>query len=158
MHVSAKDKATGKENKIVIKAGSGLSDEEIEQMVRDAEENADADREKRELVDAKNQGEALVHQARKSLVDLADKVDDDTKNAVETAATELEEALKGDDKAEIDAKTEALSQVSQKVAEQAYAESNEAPPSEDGKSDSDSGGDDDIVDAEFEEVDDDKKS
>ena len=93
MHVSAKDKATGKENKIVIKAGSGLSDEEIEQMVRDAEENADADREKRELVDVKNQGEALVHQSRKSLIDLGDKVDEETKTAVEAAATDLEEAL-----------------------------------------------------------------
>ncbi len=157
MHVSAKDKATGKENKIVIKAGSGLSDEEIEKMVRDAEVNADADREKRELVDAKNQGESLIHQSRKSLEDLADKVDDATKTAVETAANELEEALKGDDKADIDAKTQALVEVSQKVAEQAYAEAGaagEAPEAAaEGKA-----ADDDIVDAEFEEVDDDKKA
>lgn len=157
MHVSAKDKATGKENKIVIKAGTGLSDEEIEKMVQDAEENADADKEKRELVDAKNQGESLVHQSRKSLIDLADKVDDETKTAVESAATELEEALKGDDKAEIDAKTEALMQVSQKVAEQAYAEANtEGQTAEAGKDTK--ADDDDIVDAEFEEVDDDKKT
>ncbi|MCP4008562.1 MAG: molecular chaperone DnaK [Proteobacteria bacterium] len=157
MHVSAKDKATGKENKIVIKAGSGLSDEEIEQMVRDAEENADADREKRELVDAKNQGEALVHQARKSLTDLADKVDEETKSAVETAATDLEEALKGDDKADIDDKTQALAEVSQKVAEQAYAEAGAEAQAEAGDADA-STADDDIVDAEFEEVDDDKKA
>ncbi len=155
MHVSAKDKATGKENKIVIKAGSGLSDDEIEQMVRDAEENAEADREKRELIDAKNQGEALIHQSKKSLDDLGDKVDDETKAAVESASAELEEALKGEDKAEIDAKTEALGQVSQKVAEQAYAQAAE----EDGADTADSAaGDEDIVDAEFEEMDDDKKA
>jgi len=158
MHVSAKDKATGKENKIVIKAGSGLSDEEIEKMVRDAEENADADREKRELVDAKNQGESLVHQARKSLTDLADKVDDTTKASVETAATELEEALKGDDKADIEAKTQVLSEASQKVAEQAYAEAGAAPEGAEASADAGNAADDDIVDAEFEEVDDDKKA
>ncbi len=157
MHVSAKDKATGKENKIVIKAGSGLSDEEIEQMVRDAEENADADREKRELVDAKNQGEALVHQSKKSLVDLADKVDDETKTAVEAAAADLEEALKGEDKAEIDAKTQALMEVSQKVAEQAYAQADAEGQADAGDAGADAA-DDDIVDAEFEEVDDDKKA
>jgi molecular chaperone DnaK len=157
MHVSAKDKATGKENKIVIKAGSGLSDEEIEQMVRDAEENADADREKRELVDAKNQGEALVHQSKKSLVDLADKVDDETKTAVEAAAADLEEALKGEDKAEIDTKTQALMEVSQKVAEQAYAQADAEGQADAGDAGADAA-DDDIVDAEFEEVDDDKKA
>jgi len=126
-------------------------------MVRDAEENADADREKRELVDAKNQGEALVHQARKSLTDLADKVDEETKTAVETAATDLEEALKGDDKADIDAKTQALAEVSQKVAEQAYADAGAEGQEEAGDADT-STADDDIVDAEFEEVDDDKKA
>jgi molecular chaperone DnaK len=157
MHVSAKDKATGKENKIVIKAGSGLSDEEIEQMVRDAEENADADREKRELVDAKNQGEALVHQSKKSLVDLADKVDDETKTVVEAAAADLEEALKGEDKTDIDAKTQALMEVSQKVAEQAYAQADAEGQADAGDAGADAA-DDDIVDAEFEEVDDDKKA
>jgi len=158
MHVSAKDKATGKENKIVIKAGSGLSDEEIEKMVRDAEENADADREKRELVDAKNQGESLVHQARKSLTDLADKVDDATKTSVETAATELEEALKGDDKADIEAKTQVLMEASQKVSEQAYADAGAAQEGAEASADAGNAADDDIVDAEFEEVDDDKKA
>ncbi|MFT5259495.1 MAG: molecular chaperone DnaK [Saprospiraceae bacterium] len=153
LNVSAKDKATGKENTIVIKAGSGLSDEEIEKMVREAEENADSDREMRELVDAKNQAEGLIHQAKKSLEDLADKVDDDTKTSVEGAISDLEEAVKSEDKAEIDAKTAALAEASQKVAEQAYAEAG-ASDAEAGASE---GGDDDIVDAEFEEMDDDKK-
>ena len=157
MHVSAKDKATGKENKIVIKAGSGLSDTEIEQMVRDAEENADSDREKRELVDAKNQAEALVHQSRKSVSDLGDKVDDEAKTAVEAAATDLEEALNGDDKTDIEAKTQVLSELSQKLAEQAYADAGAEGQAE--AADASTGpADDEIVDAEFEEVDDDKKS
>ncbi len=157
MHVSAKDKATGKENKIKITAGSGLSDTEIERMVREAEENADADKELRELVDARNQGEALIHQAQKSLTDLADKADDSTKSAIEDAAKALEEAIKGDDKADIDAKTQALSEASQKLAEQAYAEQAEAAEGE-AEPESDTANDDDIVDAEFEEVDDDKKT
>ncbi len=154
LNVSAKDKATGKENTIVIKAGSGLSDEEIEKMVREAEENADSDREKRELVDAKNQGEGLMHQAKKSLDDLGDKVDDSTKKAVEVAIADLGESLKTDDKADIDAKTQTLMEASQKVAEQAYAESDAeaGPESPDGGA-----ADDDIVDAEFEEMDDDQK-
>ncbi len=157
MHVSAKDKATGKENKIVIKAGSGLSDTEIEQMVRDAEENADSDREKRELVDTKNQAEALVHQSRKAVSDLGDKVDDEAKTAVEAAATDLEEALKGDDKTDIEAKTQVLSELSQKLAEQAYADAGAEGQAE--AADAGAGSaDDEIVDAEFEEVDDDKKS
>ena len=99
----------------------------------------------------------LVHQARKSLTDLADKVDEETKTAVETAATDLEEALKGDDKADIDAKTQALAEVSQKVAEQAYADAGAEGQAEAGDADT-STADDDIVDAEFEEVDDDKKA
>ncbi|MEE9446462.1 MAG: molecular chaperone DnaK, partial [Arenicellales bacterium] len=159
LNVTAKDKATGKENKVVIKAGSGLSDEEIEQMVRDAEENADADLELRAMVDAKNQGESLVHQAQKSLKDLGDKVDASTVTAVEAAITDLEEALKGDDKADIDAKTESLSEVAQKVAEQAYAEANaegEAPEGEDVVDAEMS--EEEAVDAEFEEVEDDKKA
>ncbi len=154
LHVSAKDKATGKENKIVIKAGSGLSDEEIEKMVREAEENADSDREIRELVDAKNQAEGLIHQSKKSLTDLADKVDDDTKVKVESAIADLEESVKTDDKADIDAKTQVLAEASQKIAEQAYSEA----AAEEGASEAgDANADDDIVDAEFEEMDDDQK-
>ena len=120
LHVSAKDKATGKENKIVIKSSSGLSDEEIGKMVSDAEEHADEDREARELVDARNQGEAMIHGARKSIEELGDKLDGDDKRKLEEAIGELEEALKGDDKASITAKTETLTQASHKLAEQIY--------------------------------------
>jgi molecular chaperone DnaK len=160
MHVTAKDKATGKENKIVIKSSSGLSDDEIDKMVRDAEEHADEDRKMKELVEARNQGDAMLHSVRKSLTDLGDKVDASEKENIEKAADELEEALKGDDKDAITAKTEALATASHKLAEQAYASAEGAQAdagnaSHEGQSKS---GDDDVVDAEFEEVkDDDKK-
>jgi molecular chaperone DnaK len=159
LHVSAKDKATGKENKIVIKSSSGLSDEEIDKMVQDAEEHADEDRQARELVDAKNQGEALVHGIRKSLDELGDKVDESEKSNIESAITELEEELKGDDLESIKAKTESLTQVSHKLAEQMYAQAQDAEqPAGNGADDSSqANGDDDIVDAEFEEVDDEEK-
>ena len=159
LHVSAKDKATGKENKIVIKSSSGLSDEEIDKMVQDAEEHADEDRQARELVDAKNQGEALVHGIRKSLDELGDKVDESEKSSIESAITELEEELKGDDLESIKTKTESLTQVSHKLAEQMYAQAQDAEqPAGNGADDSSqANGDDDIVDAEFEEVDDDEK-
>jgi molecular chaperone DnaK len=163
MHVTAKDKATGKENKIVIKSSSGLNDDEIERMVRDAEEHADDDRKAKELVDARNQGDAMLHSVRKSLSEFGDKVDASDKDAIEQAAAELETALKSDDKAEIESKTEALAQASHKLAEQAYAQSAgaaeggaETGGAETGQS---TGGskDDDVVDAEFEEIKDDKK-
>lgn len=160
MHVTAKDKATGKENKIVIKSSSGLSDEEIENMVRDAEEHADEDRLAKELVDARNQGDAMLHSVRKSLTDLGDKVDASDKENIEKAAGELEEALKGDDKAEIEAKTEALTTASHKLAEQAYAEAGGADTGAEtaGAEQPEAAAGDDVVDAEFEEVkDDDKK-
>ena len=159
MHVTAKDKATGKENKIVIKSSSGLSDDEIENMVRDAEEHADEDRQAKELVDARNQGDAMLHSVRKSLTDLADKIDDSEKESIEKAATELEEALKGDDKAEIEAKTEALTAASHKLAEQAYADAGGAADAGAAEGDQpEAAAGDDVVDAEFEEVkDDDKK-
>jgi molecular chaperone DnaK len=160
MHVTAKDKATGKENKIVIKSSSGLSDEEIEKMVRDAEEHADEDRQAKELVDARNQGDAILHSVRKSLTDLGDKVDASDKENIEKAAAELEEALKSDDKAEIEAKTEALTTASHKLAEQAYAEAGgaEAGAKSAGAEQPEAAAGDDVVDAEFEEVkDDDKK-
>jgi molecular chaperone DnaK len=161
LNVSAKDKATGKENKIVIKSSSGLSDDEIEKMVQDAEEHADEDRKARELVDARNQGEALVHGVRKSLGELGEKVDASEKESIESAVAELEETLKGDDLDEIKSKTENLTQVSHKLAEQMYAEAQTDAGSEDsaGNAEDDSGTPDDVVDAEFEEVDDkDKKS
>ena len=159
MHVTAKDKATGKENKIVIKSSSGLSDDEIDKMVRDAEEHADEDRKAKELVDARNQGDAMLHSVRKSLTDLADKVDASDKENIEKAAAELEESLKGDDKADIEAKTEALATASHKLAEQAYADAggaDAAAESAAGEQPEAAAGDD-VVDAEFEEIKDDKK-
>ena len=125
LHVSAKDKVTGKENKITIKANSGLSEEEIARMVKDAETNAAEDRKKIELVQAKNQGEAAVHSMKKALAEHGDKVPDE-KAAIETAIKELEEALKGDDKPAIEAKTETLMKVSQKLGEKMYADAQAA--------------------------------
>ncbi|MFW2440049.1 MAG: molecular chaperone DnaK [Arenicellales bacterium] len=160
MHVTAKDKATGKENKIVIKSSSGLSESEIEKMVRDAEEHADEDRLAKELVDTRNQGDAMLHSVRKSLTDLGDKVDASDKENIEKAATELEEALKSDDKADIEAKTEALTTASHKLAEQAYADAGGADAGAEAADNDqpEATAGDDVVDAEFEEVkDDDKK-
>ena len=161
LHVSAKDKATGKENKIVIKSSSGLSDEEIERMVQDAEEHADEDRRARELVDARNQAEAMIHGVRKSMEELGDKLDANEKSGIEVAITDLEEAIKGDDKDAIVSRTEALTQASHKMAEQLYAQASEPEGSAGdaaGEGGASTASDDDVVDAEFEEVDDDKKS
>jgi len=153
LNVSAKDKVTGKEQSIVIKASSGLSDEEVEQMVKDAEAHADEDRKFHELVSARNQADALIHSTKKSIADLGDKLAADEKATIETAIAELETAVKGEDKAEIEAKTAALTEVSGKLAEKAYAENAEA-----GSAQADAGAAaDDVVDAEFEEVEDDKK-
>ncbi|MDA7991115.1 MAG: molecular chaperone DnaK [Gammaproteobacteria bacterium] len=169
LHVSAKDKATGKENKIVIKSSSGLSEEEIARMVSDAEEHADDDRKTRELVDARNQGEAMIHGVRKSAGELGDKLDAAEKEKIDAAIAELEAALKGDDKEAIEAKTQALTQAGHKLAEQLYAQQSAggdagAPSGDDdqgatqGKSGQGKSGDD-VVDAEFEEVaDKDKKT
>jgi molecular chaperone DnaK len=154
LHVSARDKATGKENKITIKASSGLSEEEIRRMVKDAEMHADEDRKARELVDARNRLDALVHQVRKSLGELGDKLDAGEKSRIETALREAEEALKNGDKAAVDAKAEALAQASHKLAEKMYADQQAAA----GASSAPQGGgtakgdDTDVVDAEFEEV------
>ncbi len=122
LHVSAKDKATGKENKITIKANSGLSEAEIQQMVKDAELNAADDHKRVELVQARNQGDAMVHSVRKSLTEHGDKLDAGEKDPIEAAIKALEEALKGEDKADIDAKTEALMSASQKLGEKMYAD------------------------------------
>ena len=148
LNVSAKDKATGKEQSIVIKANSGLSDEEVEQMIRDAEANADEDRKFEELATASNQGDQLVHATRKMLTEAGDKVTEEEKTAIEAAVAELEVAVKGDDKAEIDAKVEALSQVSAPVTQKMYAEQAQQG---DATAASDDNADD-VVDAEFEEV------
>lgn len=120
LHVGAKDKGTGKENKITIKANSGLSEAEIEKMVKDAEVNAAEDKKKLELVQARNQGEAMVHSVRKSLSEYGDKIEAAEKSAIEAAAKELEESLKSEDKAQIEARTEALMKASQKLGEQMY--------------------------------------
>ena len=158
LNVSAKDKATGRENKIVIKSSSGLSDAEIAQMVTDAETHAEEDRKARELVDARNQGEAMIHGVRKSISELGDKIEASEKSDIETAVGELETALKGDDVAAIGEKTQALTAVSHKLAEQMYAQANaegddaQAGGDAGGGADAAAKGDDDVVDAEFEEV------
>ena len=155
LNVSAKDKATGKEQSIVIKASSGLSDEEVDKMVKDAEAHAEEDREFHELVDARNQGENLVHSTEKSITELGEKLDADEKTKIEAAIVELKEALATEDKDAIQAKTNSLTEAAEKLAEQAYAENAEAGESaEEGKAKAEA---DDVVDAEFEEVNDDKK-
>ena len=155
LHVSAKDKATGKQQSIVIKANSGLSEEEIQQMVRDAEANAEEDRKFEELVAARNQGDQLVHATRKMVTEAGDKATAEEKAAIETALGELEAAVKGDDKAAIEAKINALSQVTAPLAQKMYAEqAQDATQAGGAKQDKAPG--DDVVDAEFEEVKDNK--
>jgi molecular chaperone DnaK len=155
LNVSAKDKATGKEQSIVIKASSGLSDEEVDKMVKDAEAHAEEDREFHELVDARNQGENLVHSTEKSITELGEKLDTDEKVKIEAAVAELKEALASEDKEAIQEKTNSLNEAAEKLAEQAYAENAEAGASaEEGNAKAEA---DDVVDAEFEEVNDDKK-
>ena len=149
--VSAKDKATGTEQAISIKASGGLEDSEIEQMVQDAETYAEQDKERREKVEARNQAEALVHGAEKSISDLGDKADPALKSEVESAITELKTALEGEDDADIKEKSEALSAVLMKMGEAAYQ--SQQPEGEEGSAQAD---DDGVVDADFEEVDDDK--
>jgi len=159
LNVSAKDKATGKEQSIVIKASSGLSDEEIEAMVRDAEANAEEDRKFEELVQTRNQADGMVHATRKTLEDAADKVEDAERSSIEAAIAEVEEALKNDNKEEIEEKTRKLTEASSALAQRMYAEQAEAAGAQqsDGTGGGDaSGGDPDAVDAEFEEVKDDK--
>jgi molecular chaperone DnaK len=122
LHVGAKDKATGKENKVTIKANSGLTEDEIQSMVRDAEANAEEDKRLKELAEAHNQGDALVHSTRKALTEHGDKLDAGEKEKIEAAIKDLEDVLKGADKAAIDAKMEALSTASQKLGEKVYAD------------------------------------
>ena len=147
MHVSAIDKATGKEQKVEIKAGSGLSDEEIDRMVQDAEAHAEEDRKFHELVTARNNADAMVHATRSSLKELGDKFSEDDRKPIESAIEGVEEAMKGDDKESIESAVtklaEAAQVIHQQAAEEAQAEGEtEAAPA-----------DDDVVDAEFEEVD-----
>lgn len=169
LHVGAKDKATGKENRITIKANSGLSEEEIQRMVKDAEANAEEDRKARELADARNQADALVHSTRKALTEYGDKLESGEKEKIEAAIKELEDAARGGDKTEIDAKVAALSEVSQKLGEKVYADM-QAKAGETGAAGAGAGAgagaaggaheaqpqDDNVVDAEFKEVNDKK--
>ena len=157
LHVGAKDKGTGKENKITIKANSGLSEAEIQQMVKDAELNAAEDKKKVELVQARNQAEAMVHSVKKSLGEHGDKLDAGEKEAIESALKAVEEAAKGEDKADIEAKTEALMTASQKLGEKVYAASQaEAAAAQSAGAEASGGSskaaDDDVVDAEVKEV------
>jgi molecular chaperone DnaK len=162
LHVGAKDKATGKENKITIKANSGLTEEEIQKMVQDAEANAEEDKRLKEVAEAHNQGDALVHSTRKSLAEYGDKLEDGEKEKIEAAIKDLEEALKGSDKAAIDEKSAALSAAAQKLGEKMYADM-QAQQAAAGAAAGDAqsaGADhaeakpaqDDVVDADFKEV------
>lgn len=154
LHVSAKDKDTGKEQQITIKASSGLSDEEVEKMVRDAEAHAEEDRKFEELVQVRNQADALVHATRKQLEDAGEGLAADDKEAIEKALNELDEAVKGTDKEAIEAKQQALLEVSGKLMEAAQAKASQQGGTE---SSAEQSGDGDVVDAEFEEVKDEKK-
>ncbi|WP_414832346.1 molecular chaperone DnaK [Afifella sp. YEN Y35] len=162
VNVSAHDKGTGKEQKITIQASGGLSDEDIDKMVKEAEANADADKKRREVVEAKNQAEALIHGTEKSLSEHGDKVDGETKQAIETALAELREAAKGDDKADIEAKSQALAMASMKLGEAVYKAQEESGAEGGAEAAGEASGnkDEDVVDADFEEIQDDdqKKS
>lgn len=163
VNVSATDKATGKEQTIRIQASGGLADEDIEKMVKDAEAHADEDKQRRELVEAKNQGEALIHSTEKTIAELGDKAAEADKSTVELAMADLTTALEGDDLDDIKAKSEALAQVSMKLGEALYQSQQEAAdapePTDGGDDETPPAADDDVVDADFEEVDDeDKKS
>ncbi|PVY81699.1 molecular chaperone DnaK [Cupriavidus alkaliphilus] len=164
LHVGAKDKASGKENRITIKANSGLSEDEIQRMVKDAEANAEEDKKARELADARNQADALIHSTKKALTEYGDKLDAGEKEKIEAAIKELEDAARGGDKTEIDAKVNALSEVSQKLGEKVYADM-QAKAGEGAAAGAAgaAGGqqqaqpqDDNVVDAEFKEVNDKK--
>ena len=156
VNVSAKDKATNKEQKITIQANGGLSEDEINSMMKDAESNAEADKKRRELVEAKNGAEALVHQTEKQLSEHGDKVGTEVKAEIEKAAEELKKAAEGDNLEDIQAKHQALMTAAMKLGEAIYASQQAETAEADAKADA--GGDDDVVDADFEEVDDDRKS
>ena len=154
LNVSAKDKATGKEQSIVIKASSGLSDEEIDQMIKDAEANSADDKKFEEMVTVRNTADGMIHATKKTVEEAGDKATDEEKEAINTAIAELEEALKGDDKDAIEANTTALTEASSALAQKMYAD---AAAAEGAENAADAGGEDDAVDAEFEEVKDEEK-
>ncbi|MGB2707051.1 MAG: molecular chaperone DnaK [Pseudoalteromonas nigrifaciens] len=155
LHVSAKDKDTGKEQKITIQASSGLSDEEVEQMIRDAEAHAEDDKKFEELVATRNQADAMVHGTRKQIEEAGDALPSEDKEAIEAAVVDLETAIKSDNKDEIEAKTQALAEKSQKLMEIAQAKAQQGS-ADAGEQQQSAKQDDDVVDAEFEEVKDDK--
>ncbi|MCZ6804385.1 MAG: molecular chaperone DnaK [Proteobacteria bacterium] len=162
LNVSAKDKVTGKEQSIIIKASSGLSDEDIDKMVKDAEAHAEEDRKAKELIEARNMAENMIHATKKSMTDLGDKVEEQEKKDIEAAIADLEEANKGDDKDLISEKTTKLTELAGKLAERAYAEQQGPADAADAgvkpeAADSEDAADDNVVDAEFEEVEDDNK-
>ena len=157
LNVSAKDKATAKEQSIVIRASSGLSDDEIDKMVRDAEAHAEEDRKFHELVDARNQADALIHSTNKALKDLGDQVEAQERSEVEAKIEALKAAMKGDDKDDITAKSAALAEVSGKLAERVYKQQSAGASEAAAKEGGAAGSGDDVVDAEFEEVDDNRK-
>jgi molecular chaperone DnaK len=157
LNVSAKDKATGKEQKIVIKASSGLTDDEIDRMVKDAEAHAAEDKKFRELVDARNQAEALIHASEKSLEEFGEKVEAEERARIESAISDLKTAVKNDDKAAIEAKSKALGEASAGLAQRMYAEQAQAGAAAEQGAGAAKPADEDVVDAEFEEVKEDQK-
>ena len=163
LNVSAKDKATGKEQSIIIKASSGLSDDEVDRMVKDAEAHADEDKQFHELITARNQADSMIHATQKSMEELGDKLEADEKSSIEAAIKDLEEVMKGDDKDAIEAKTKALTDASAKMAERIYAQQGAeagagAPGAEAPEAEAEqAAGAEDVVDAEFEEVKEDSK-
>ncbi|MCA1797216.1 MAG: molecular chaperone DnaK [Desulfuromonadaceae bacterium] len=157
LNVSAKDMGTGKEQSIRITASSGLSDEEVEKMVKDAEMHEDEDKKRRELIEARNQADSLVYTTEKSLKDNEDKIDAETKGNIESALEDVKKAMEGDDVEAINKAVEALSQASHKLAEAMYAEAQQEGEAGEGAEQGDAAGDDDVVDAEYEDVEDDKK-
>lgn len=161
MNVSAKDKATGKAQSIVIKASSGLSEEEVEAMVKDAKSHADEDKKFKEMAEIRNQADALIHSSEKSMKDLEGELSADEKSSIESAIAELKEAMKGNDKAQIEEKLKVLTNVSGKMAERVYAKKtaetqSQQQPHETQSSEQPKQADEGVVDAEFEEVQDDK--
>ncbi|VEH30649.1 molecular chaperone DnaK [Legionella sainthelensi] len=164
LNVSAKDKATGKAQSIVIKASSGLSDEEVEAMVKDAKSHAEEDKKFKEMADLRNQADSLIHSCEKSMKDLATDLTDDEKKGIETAIAELKEAIQGSDKAQIEDKLKVLSDASAKMAERVYAKKASEGQAGQGQAHQEQAQthesaktDESVVDAEFEEVKDDKK-
>ena len=155
LNVSAKDKATGKAQSIVIKASSGLSDEEVDAMLKDAQAHTEDDKKFKELADIRNQADGLIHSSEKSLKDLATELSDDEKKGIETAIAELKDAVKGSDKAEMESKLSVLSEASGKLSERVYAKKaaeGQTPPEAEQAHQASEKADDGVVDAEFEEV------